>query len=156
MTPLDKFDKAILNILQTNNRTTSDVISEQIGLSPAAVQRRIKKLRQDHIIQADVSIIDRQAIGRAMTFIVQVTMERERSDLLNAFKKRMKQNPQVQQCYYVTGSADFIVILTAADMAAYEQFTKQYFFDNSNIKSFQTNVAMDVVKAGLFVPVDDD
>lgn len=91
-----------------------------------------------------------------MTFVVQVTLERERSDLMDAFKKEMKANPIVQQCYYVTGSSDFILILTAEDMEAYDAFTREAFFDNTNIRGFQTNVVMDAVKTGLFVPVSED
>ena len=153
--PLDKFDRSILDLMQQSNRTTSDQIAEQIGLSSAAVQRRIKRLREQQIIQADVSIVNPKAIGRAVTLIVQVTLERERADLMDQFKKEMKKKPEVQQCYYVTGSADFILILTAFDMEDYEQFTRDIFFENANIRSFQTHVVMDKVKVGLSVPVDE-
>ena len=64
----------------------------------------------------------------------------------------MKNCPDVQQCYYVTGSADFIIIVTAADMEAYEQFRQQNLFISSNVKHLYTNVVMDVVKAELYVP----
>ncbi len=110
-------------------------------------------MRQEGIIEADVAIVSRQAIDRSMTFIVQITLERERVDLLVDFKRQMLNNPQVQQCYYVTGSYDFIIILTAADMEAYEQFTQEFFFNNKNIKSFYTNVVMDAVKTGMYIPV---
>ena len=153
---IDSFDRKILEIVQYSNRTTSEQIAEQIGLSPAAVQRRLKRLREQKTIVADVSVVSPKSIGRAMTFVVQVTMERERADLMDAFKKEMKQNPAVQQCYYVTGSADFILIVTAHDMEDYDQFTREAFFDNTNIRGFQTNVVMDPVKVGLFLPVEED
>ncbi|MEZ8142085.1 ArsR family transcriptional regulator [Enterovibrio norvegicus FF-33] len=152
---IDNFDRKILNIVQASNRTTSDQIAEQVGLSPAAVQRRLKRLREQKIIHADVSVIDPKAVGNAMTFVVQVTLERERVDLMHNFKKEMKTNRSVQQCYYVTGSSDFILIVTAADMAGYDTFTRETFFDNANIKNFQTNVVMDPVKTGLTVPIDE-
>ncbi|WP_243642452.1 Lrp/AsnC family transcriptional regulator [Marinobacterium mangrovicola] len=153
MADIDDFDRQILEIVQRSNRTTSDVIGEAVGLSPAAVQRRLKRMRQEEIIEADVSVVSRQAVNRSMTFIVQITLERERVDLLVDFKRQMLNNPHVQQCYYVTGSYDFIIILTAADMAAYEQFTEKFFFNNKNIKSFYTNVVMDSVKTGMYIPV---
>tara|TARA_R110001583_G_scaffold145931_2_gene297978 strand:+ start:146 stop:643 length:498 start_codon:yes stop_codon:yes gene_type:complete len=150
--PIDNFDRNILEIVQQSNRTTSDQIAEQVGLSPAAVQRRLKRMREQNLIQADISVVNPKAIGRAVTLIVQVSLERERADLMDAFKKAMKNNKAVQQCYYVTGSSDFILIVTAVDMEDYERFTRDAFFDNANVRSFQTNVVMDRVKVGLSVP----
>ena len=150
---LDDFDRKILAIMQLSNRTTSEQIAEEIGLSAAAVQRRIKKMREHKVIQADISVIDQQAVDRPLTLVVQITLERERADLIDQFKKEMKNTPAVQQCYYVTGSADFMLIITAKDMQDYEAFTRKVFFANRNIRSFMTNVVMDSVKTGLAVPV---
>lgn len=150
---IDNFDRKILEILQSSNRTTSDQIAENIGLSPSAVQRRMNRMREQNVIKADISVVDPKAVGLGVTLLVQVTMERERSDLLGVFKKAMKANAAVQQCYYVTGSADFILIVTAENMEAYENFTRQVFFNDHNIRNFTTNVVMDAVKIGLSVPM---
>ncbi|AAZ25541.1 MULTISPECIES: Lrp/AsnC family transcriptional regulator [Colwellia] len=152
--PLDNFDRKILEIVQQSNRETSDRIAEQIGLSPAAVQRRMKRMREQNVIQADVSVVNPQAVGLGVTIVVEVTLERERSDLLDSFKKEMISNPAVQQCFYVTGSADFILIVTAVDMDDYESFTRDVFFENHNVRNFQSNVVMNHVKKGLTVPVN--
>jgi Lrp/AsnC family leucine-responsive transcriptional regulator len=152
---LDSFDRNILRIMQDSNRIISDQVAEQVGLSPAAVQRRVKRMREQQIISADVSIVNARALGRTMTLIVQVSLERERVDLIDLFKKEMKQREEVQQCYYVTGSVDFILVVTAFDMEDYEQFTRDAFFDDANVRSFQTHVVMDPVKVGLTVPVEE-
>ncbi|CAE6939283.1 helix_turn_helix ASNC type [Vibrio sp. B1FIG11] len=152
---VDSFDRKILDIVQHSNRATSDTIADQVGLSPAAVQRRLKRMRAQGVIQADISVVNPKAVGQTMTFVVQVTLERERVDLMHNFKKEMTANRSVQQCYYVTGSSDFILIVTSADMEGYDKFTREAFFDNANIKSFQTNVVMDNVKVGLTIPIDD-
>jgi Lrp/AsnC family leucine-responsive transcriptional regulator len=151
---LDNFDLKILKIMQQSNRVPSDRIAEQIGLSPAAVQRRIKRMREQNVIQADISVVNPQAVGLGVTIIVEVTLERERSDLLDFFKKEMMGNPAVQQCFYVTGSADFILVVTAIDMDDYESFTRDVFFENHNVRNFQSNVVMTHVKKGLTVPVN--
>ena len=151
---LDSFDRNILAIMQQSNRTTSEQVAEQVGLSAAAVQRRIKKMREQKVIQADISVVNPVAIGRPLTLLVQITLERERADLIDQFKKEMKQLAAVQQCYYVTGSADFVLIVTATDMQDYEAFTRKVFFANRNIRSFLTNVVMDSVKTGLSLPVN--
>lgn len=152
---LDKFDLAILTIVQQDNRLTTENIAAQVGLSAAAVQRRLKVLREKNIIAADVSVISQDAVGKPMTFIVQITLERERLDLFNDFKKRMEENPQVQQCYYVTGTSDFIIIMATADMAEYEIFTQEFFFEDSNIKSFCTNVVLNRIKTGQTIPLNN-
>lgn len=152
---IDRFDRNILDILQTSNRVTSEKIAESVGLSPAAVQRRIKRMREHRIIQSDVSVVDPIAVGRAMTFVVEVSLERERVDLMDIFKRDMLNNSAVQQCYYVTGGSDFILLVTASDMESFDRFTREAFFGNSNVRSFQTHVVMDRVKVGLTVPLDE-
>jgi Lrp/AsnC family leucine-responsive transcriptional regulator len=150
---VDGFDRKILAIVQRSNRITSDHIGEQVGLSPAAVQRRIKRMREQNIIQADVAVVNAKAVGRGVTLIVQVTLERERTDLLDMFKKDMKANPSVQQCYYVNRSSYLILVVTATHMEHYEAFTRSVFFGDRNIRHFSTNVVMDSVKVELSVPV---
>lgn len=152
---LDSFDRNILRIMQASNRTTSEQIADQVGLSAAAVQRRVKRMREQQVISSDVSVVNPRALGRTMTLIVQVSLERERVDLIDQFKKKMKARDEVQQCYYVTGSADFMLVITAFDMEDYENFTREAFFGNTNVRSFQTHVVMDPVKVSLAVPVTE-
>ena len=151
---IDQFDRKILNLVQESNRIISDHIAEKVGLSPAAVQRRLKRMRDQNIINADISVVNPKAVGRPMTFIVQVSLECERADLLDSFKRDIKQHQSVQQCYYVTGSMGFILIVNATDMEDYENFTRKAFFGNKKVRSFETNVVMDAVKVGLSVPLD--
>ena len=153
-TNLDSFDKKILNIVQRSNRLTSEQIADKVGLSPAAVQRRLKRLRAQGVIRADVSVVNPKAVGQVMTFIVQVTLACERIDLMHDFKRGMTAHPAVQQCYYITGSSDFVLIVTTANMQAYDEFTHSAFFVDPNVKNFQTNVVMDRVKVGLTVPIN--
>lgn len=152
---IDSFDRNILALMQQSNRITSEQIADKVGLSPAAVQRRVKRMREQQIIQADISVVDPKTVGRVMSFVVQVSLERERADLMDVFKREMLSNKAVQQCYYVTGSADFILIVTAFDMTDYDHFTRETFFDNSNVRSFQTHVVMDAVKVGLELPMEE-
>jgi Lrp/AsnC family leucine-responsive transcriptional regulator len=153
-TDLDEIDKALLEILQYNNRLSADEMGDQVGISRSSVQRRIKRFRDDGIIEADISVLSAKAVGRPMTFIVEVELERERTDLLDEFRRSMLQLEDVQQCYYVTGHTDFILIVTAQDMEAYEDFSRRVFTENPNIRRFHSNVVVNRVKAGLQVPLD--
>lgn len=150
---LDDIDRRLLTALQKNNRLTADELGEIAGVSRSAVQRRVTRLRDTGVIEADISVVAAKAVGRPMTFIVEVEMERERTDLLDEFRRSMLALDDVQQCYYVTGHADFILVVTAPDMTAYEEFSRRVFNDNPNIRRFHSNVVIDRVKAGLQVPV---
>ena len=154
MIELDKADLAILSILQEDCRSPLDLIADEVGLSTVTVQRRIKRLRDSGVILRDVSVLDPEQLGWKMTFLVLVEMERERSDMLDNFRKRMVNEPQVQQCYYITGEADFAVICLAKDMEDFEVLTHRLFFDDPNIRRFKTNVVMRRNKVGMDVMIE--
>lgn len=153
---MDALDAKLLTIIQQNNRLTTEQLSEHVGLSPTSCQRRLKRFRDNGTIAADISVIAPEAVGRRLTMVVQISLEREQPEHLDSFKKAMLVLPEVMQCYYVTGNSDFILILTAKDMQDYEDFTKRVFFNNPNIRNFVTNVVIDQVKVGLTIPVQAD
>ena len=73
----------------------------------------------------------------------------------DAAKRDFASVPEVQQCYYVTGEVDFMLVVVVPTMEAYEAFTRRMFFGNNNVKRFRTFVAMDRVKVGLSVPLPE-
>lgn len=150
---LDEFDLKILREVQLDNQTPQRIISEKIGLSPPAVARRLQHLREAGYIKADIAVLDETAVGRPLTIIVHVATENERLDLLDAMKDRFNGCPQVQQCYYVTGDMDFILILNVRDMAEYNELTRSLFFEGGNVRSFRTCVSMENVKTYGPIPV---
>ena len=150
---LDEFDLKILDILQRDNATPQREIGEAVHLSAPAVQRRIKRMEEGGVIAANVAVIDPDKVGRPITIIVEISIESEQIGLLDATKASFAAAPEVQQCYYVTGEADFVLVVTVASMTEYEALTRRLFFANPNIKKFRTLVAMDRVKAGLTVPL---
>ncbi|MER9275402.1 Lrp/AsnC family transcriptional regulator [Mesorhizobium sp. M0643] len=151
---LDRADAALLDAVQKNNRLTSDELAEKAGLSPTSCQRRLKRLRSEGVIEADVSIISPKAVGRAVTTLALVSLERERLDIVDRFKMSIRNTREVMIGYYVTGDADFILVITAKDMEEYEQFTRRFFYENHDIKGFKTMVVMDRVKASFAVPIE--
>ncbi|WP_028351153.1 Lrp/AsnC family transcriptional regulator [Bradyrhizobium murdochi] len=150
----DRIDARILEIVQKNNRLTSEVIGARAGLSATACQRRLKRLRSEGIIEADVSIVSPKAVGRPIQMLVLVTMERARSDIIDRFKKAIRSSVEVVNGFYVTGDADFILYVTAPTMEDYEEFTRRFFYVIPDIKSFKTMVVLDRVKAGCAVPIE--
>lgn len=151
---LDRADRALLDAMQKNNRMTSEELAQIVHLSPTACQRRLKRLRDEGVIEGDVSIVSPKAVGRNITMIVLVSLERERADIVDRFKAAIRATKEVMIGYYVTGDADFILVITTKDMEDYEAFTRRFFYENHDIKGFKTMVVMDRVKAGFTFPID--
>jgi Lrp/AsnC family transcriptional regulator, leucine-responsive regulatory protein len=149
--PLDRFDRAILAILQSDNTTPQRTIGRDIGLSAPAVQRRIKKMQGNGVINANIAVVNPAHVGQQITIVVEIEVISETIHLLDAIKHQFQSASEVQQCYYVTGDADFVMIVVVPTMADYESFTRRYFFSNANIKKFKSFVVMDRVKVGLAI-----
>ncbi len=145
---LDDFDRKLLRLLQQNNQTTTAELSQKLNLSQSAIHRRLAKLRKEKIIEADISIISAAATGMSITCIVDVILHEGSSKSIDKFKLNMRSCPEVAQCYYVTGSYDFVLIVHTRDMPHFEAFSKKNLMDNPNLKHFYTHVVMDNVKAG--------
>ncbi|POF43761.1 ArsR family transcriptional regulator [Pseudomonas laurylsulfativorans] len=154
MINLDRIDASILNAVQRNNRITSEELGETVGLSATACQRRLKALRKEGVIEADVSIVSPRAVGRHVFMLVLVSLERERVDIIDKFKRSIRNTPEIMTGYYVTGDSDFVLVVTSKDMEDYERFTRKFFYDNLDIKHFKTLVVMDRIKPGFTLPIE--
>jgi DNA-binding Lrp family transcriptional regulator len=150
---LDAFDYAILDILQHNNRMALQEIGQRVNLSAAAVQRRVRRMEEARIIQSNVAVIDPSAVGRPITLIVEVVIDSEHADILDSARNEFASAPEVQQCYYVTGAVDFMLVLTVSTMEEYESLSRRLFLENPNVKHFNTYVSMNRVKVCLNVPM---
>jgi Lrp/AsnC family transcriptional regulator, leucine-responsive regulatory protein len=139
---LDQFDRAILDRLQVDNQTPARVLAEQVGLSESAVLRRMRSLRKNGVIIADVSVVHPAALGTPVTIHVLVSLEREGTAALNAFEQKVRAREEVQGAWYVTGEADFALLLRVGSMEAYERFTREVFHDDPNVRAFRTIVAL--------------
>lgn len=148
MTDLDAFDLAILRILQADNRTPQKDIGTRVNLSAPSVQRRIKRMESAGVIAANVAVVDPKAVQRALTIFVEVELVSETAGDIDVIKKAFHDSPEVQQCYYVTGEVDFMLVVVVDSMASYEDFTRREFFANGNIRKFKTFVSMDSIKVG--------
>jgi|SRR5688500_1066971 Lrp/AsnC family leucine-responsive transcriptional regulator len=150
---LDEYDKKLLRLLQQNNKMTADELGEMVSLSASAVQRRLKRLRDEKIIEADVSIISPAAGGIGITCVVDVILQEGSSKAIDKFKTAIQKSTEVMQCYYVTGTYDFVLIVNTKDMRHYEDFSKKQLMDNPNVKHFYTHVVMDKMKVGFGITI---
>jgi Lrp/AsnC family transcriptional regulator, leucine-responsive regulatory protein len=154
--PLDALDYRILELWQANTRVPAKLIADAVGLSTAAVQRRLARLRQTGVIRRETAELDPARVGLPLTCVVHVELERETAADLEQFKRRMRACAEVQQCYYVAGQSDFILVVLTADLQAFEAFSRHNLLDDPNVRSFTTHAALERVKTGSTValPVD--
>ena len=153
---MDRIDLRILALYQHDTRRIADSIGAEVGLSAAAVQRRLKRMRADGTIRAEVALLDNAAVGAPITCIVTLSMAGAPLAGLDRTKRLLRANPNVQQCYHVTGSMDFVLVVTAASMEEYGRFAREWFESNAAIARYETFVALDRVKIGLSLPVETE
>ena len=152
---LDELDRKILALVQQDARRPAEAIGAEIGLSASAVQRRITRLREGAVITAEVAIVDPRSLGRSLTLIVEIEVERERPELMALLKRWIAAAPAIQEAWYVTGDGDFVLIVTARDVEDYDALMQKLVTENSNVRRFRTRVALGTLKRGCRVPVDE-
>lgn len=153
---LDAYDHLLLSEIQADSSLAQSELGARANLSTAAVNRRLKLLAQGGVIEGYTARINPKAVGYHLTIIVEVKVENERADLLQETQRSFENCREVQQCYYVAGECDFVLLFLVRDMEQYVELTHRLFRDNNNVKSFKTLVAMDRVKTGMRVPIDGE
>jgi len=138
--------------MQLNARLTTEKIGQEIGLSATAVQRRLKSLRQSGVIEKEVAVLNTSTLRGHILVIVEVVLKQGGTTTIHNFKTKTANYPEVQQCYYVAGENDFILVISAISMKRYDIITQELFLDDDSILKFHSNVVMGNVKVGLDVP----
>jgi DNA-binding Lrp family transcriptional regulator len=146
---LDSFDRQLLDLLQQDSSRTSDEMSAIVALSPSAIQRRLRRLREDGVIIRETAVVDPRKIGRPTFFIVSLQVERERPELLARLRAWLDHEDLVQQAYYVTGETDFVLVITAPNTEVFEALMARLVAENANVRRYTTNVVLGLVKRGL-------
>lgn len=153
---LDRFDRQLLNLVQQDSSLAAERLAEQVPLSPSAIQRRLRRMREQGVIMRDAALVDPAKIGRPNFFIVSLEVERERPELLAQLRTWLNEQEHIQQAFYVTGEVDFVLIVTASNMEAFDALMSRLMQENTNVKRFTTNVSLGLVKRGLAIPVPLD
>jgi DNA-binding Lrp family transcriptional regulator len=146
---LDQLDLAILKHYHGNTQVPARDIGKIVGLSAAAVQRRLKHMRETGVIVRETAQLDPAALGLTVTCIVNVQLSTDSPAAMTRFQKQVESVEQVQQCYKVTGTSDFVLIVVVRDMAAYEALTRGACFTDPNVRRFTTQVVLSRTKVGL-------
>ncbi len=119
---LDAIDQRILQKLQEHARQTNVELSEAVGLSPSACLRRVRELEERGVIDGYVALVAPGALGLGVSVMLNVTLERQVETALEEFENRIRQWPEVMECYLMTGDADYLLRVVVPDLPAYERF----------------------------------
>jgi len=152
---LDSYDRVLLAAIQEDARVHQSELGERANLSTAAVNRRLKLLSSAGVIERYTACINPKAVGYDLTIVVEVKAESERADLLEKMRQGFQACPQIQQCYYVTGECDFVLVFLVRNMDQYVELTRKLFHGNNNVKAFKTLVVMDRIKTGMNVSIEE-
>ncbi len=150
---LDEIDLKILKFLQVNNRISNQELAGKIGLSPPACLARCRRLREQGVIKWDVSLVDPAALGYSVFVLMRIALERPREDLLAAFEKKVRDLPEVLQCWTVTGDVDFVLLVCATSIEDYQRFARTVVAAEHNIKSYASDVILSTTKSSFALPI---
>jgi Lrp/AsnC family leucine-responsive transcriptional regulator len=154
---LDKLDKSILRALQQNGRETYDVIGEQVGLSPSAVLRRVKRLEEAGVIDRYVALVRPEAVGLGLTAYINVRLEKHtdshKRNPMDVFRASVQAWPEVVECAALTGEMDFLLRVVVEDMAHYSRFIMDTLLKHPSVQDCKTSFVLDSVKTTTAVPV---
>lgn len=145
MENLDAIDRHILNLLQADARLPNIDVAEQVGLSPSACLRRVRRLEDTGVIAGFVMLVDPGKIGRSVDVFVEISLDSQAEDKLDAFEEAVARCPEVMSCHLMAGEYDYILHLSVADTVDYERIHKQYLARLPAVARIRSNFAIRTV-----------
>lgn len=148
---LDAFDRAILDIVQADNRLPNREIAARVNLSETAVRRRLDRLRADGVIRADIAMLDRDRLGQ--TLVVSVIFRDDMAEAYECFIAQMQESDRVTQCYSIAGEVDFILHVHAASLREFEDWAKSTLLADPVVQRYETAVVFTTHKFSTAIPM---
>jgi Lrp/AsnC family leucine-responsive transcriptional regulator len=139
---LDRLDLAILDLLQANGRATAQELSEAANLSPSPSHRRQKLLEEAGVIQRYVALLDQNKVGLPVNVFVSVKLANHADETLRTFERTIETYPEVMEMYEMTGAADYLLRVVAADVASYEVFLRGRLTRIPGVQSIESALAL--------------
>ena len=150
---IDSIDIELLNSLQSNSELSNQAVAAQLQISPATCLRRIKRLRDAGLIEREIALLspDKLAatLGYGITALVEISLERQGNEQLEAFEAKVNADDAVQQCYRVSPGPDFMLVVHVADMPGYLALAQRLFTDDANVRNVK---AFFSIKRSKFKP----
>lgn len=152
---LDNTDKAILRELQKDASISNLDLSKKVGLSPSACLARTKNLVETGVIKKFATIVDEKKLGMETLAFVLVNLTPLNRETIHSFLENINRLPQVQECYTLTGSHDFLLKVVAKDMESYRDFIIDSLMQDCAVSRVETSMVMKIEKRTVYVPIDE-
>jgi DNA-binding Lrp family transcriptional regulator len=121
MTASNTADRNIIRLLRLNARMSTSAIAKEVGLSPSTCSRRIRSLEESGIIRGYTALFDHPTRDAGMAVMINITLERQTEDYLNRFEAAVRRNPEIQECYLMTGGSDYQLRVEVENAAEFER-----------------------------------
>lgn len=142
---LDATDRRILTLLQREGRISNADLAERIALSPSACHRRVQRLEAEGFIAGYVALLDPRKIGKPATVFVEITLNSQSDEVLEAFEKGVSRIPDVLECHLMAGSADFLLKLMVEDTEDFARIHRRYLARLPGVAQMQSSFALRTV-----------
>jgi Lrp/AsnC family leucine-responsive transcriptional regulator len=152
--PIDRTDHRILAALQRNGRLQNQELAKLVGLSPSPCLRRVRRLEKEGYIERYGAILNRTRLGFGITAFLSIEIERNRKAETELLRDQILKLPEVVACHIITGDADFLLEIVAADLAAFSQFVLAVVNKLPAIKAIRSSISLEAVKASGPLPID--
>lgn len=152
---LDRYDRAILRILQQDARITNALLAEKVSLSESACLRRVRALEESGIIERYGALLEQRKAGYAANVFVTITLDRQKQSGLDAFESAVRKIPEVMECYLMTGEHDYLLRLIVKDLADFERLHSQHLTRLPNVSRVQSSFAVRTVQRFSAIPMEE-
>ena len=142
---LDATDRRILAVLQKDCRITNAELSDRVNLSPSACHRRVQRLEEDGVIAAYVALLDARRMGKPTTVFVEITLQSQAEDLLDAFEREVARVPDILECHLMAGTADYLIKIMAEDTEDFARIHRQFLSRLPGVRQMQSSFALRTV-----------
>ncbi len=150
---LDETDRRILRVLQGRGRLSNAELSEQVNLSASACHRRVQRLEDAGVISGYVALLDARKMGLATTVYVEITLNAQANEVLDAFEKAVARVPDVLECHLMAGTADYILKVVAEDAEDFARIHCQYLTRLPGVAQMKSSFALRTVCNSTALPL---
>ncbi|MDP3341623.1 Lrp/AsnC family transcriptional regulator [Frigidibacter sp.] len=150
---LDATDRRILTVLQKQGRITNAELSERVNLSPSACHRRVQRLEEEGFIGSYVALLNARRLGRPTTVFVEITLQGQADEVLEAFEREVKKVPDVLECHLMAGTADYLLKVVAQDTEDFARIHRQHLARLPGVAQMHSSFALRTVQQTTAIPV---
>lgn len=150
---LDATDRRILSALQISGRMSNADLSDKINLSPSACHRRVQRLESEGYISGYVALLNARKMAVSTTVFVEITLQGQADEVLEAFEKAVSRIPDVLECHLMAGSADYILKVVAENTEDFARIHRQYLARLPGVSQMQSSFALRTVFKTTALPV---